>query len=230
MRQAEKGQSLASQKELLQSYCTQRDWRIIRHCEDAGKSGRSRDKREGLAQAMSIVAENHGVLVVYSLSRLARSVVDAANILKELNQAGAHLAVYDMSLDTTTPHGELVFNIFSSIAQFESQQIGSRVRTVNEHTVARLGYRTQGKQPVGWKVVNGVRVPCERERAIVARAVELYDSLGPAGAARALQASGEPTIMQLRGGRDGEWTARKVLHLLTKSPAGSAPHGKDDER
>lgn len=221
-RQAKEGQSLSSQKELLQGYCIQRDWRIVRHCEDAGKSGRSRDSREGLEEALTLVKRHHGVLVVYSLSRLARSVIDAANILKELREAEADLAVYDMSLDTTTPHGELVFNIFASIAQFESQQIGERVRAVNEHTIKRLGYRTQGRQPIGFKIVNGRRVPCERERSLLARVSELAGSLGPTEAARVLEAAGEPTITQLRGGHGGGWTKRKVLHLIKPSgtPAG----------
>lgn len=214
-RQAREGQSLSSQKELLQGYCVQRDWRIVRHCEDAGKSGRSRDSREGLEEALSLVKKQHGVLVVYSLSRLARSVIDAANILNELRAAKADLAVYDMSLDTTTPHGELVFNIFASIAQFESQQIGERVRVVNERTVSRLGYRTQGRQPIGWKVVNGRRVPCERERALVARVCEVAEGKSLHEAARVLNAAGEPTISHLRHKQSKEgWTARKVQHLL----------------
>lgn len=229
-RQAREGQSLSSQKELLQGYCIQRDWRIVRHCEDAGKSGRSRDSREGLEEALSLVKKHKGILVVYSLSRLARSVIDAATILRQLREAKADLAVYDMSLDTTTSHGELVFNIFASIAQFESQQIGDRVRAVNDHTVKRLGYRTQGRQPIGWKIVNGRRVPCERERALVAHVRSLMDGKTLGEAARILEASGSPTIASIRGQAEMTgWTARKVQNILRKSPAGSAPHGSNVE-
>lgn len=227
-RQAREGLSLAAQKESIQAYCLQRDWRIIRHCEDAGRSGRSRASREGLAEAISLVSKHKGVLVVYSLSRLARSVVDAASILNELRAAGADLAIYDMSLDTTTPHGQLIFNIFASLAQFESQQIGERVRAVNEHTVSRLGYRTQGRQPIGWKIENGRRVPCERERALLAHVCSLVDGKSLHEVARILEASGSPTIGALRGQADVTgWTARKVLHLVKigKAQAGSAPHG-----
>lgn len=214
--------SLKIQRQAIERHCELRGWKLKRIFTDPGKSGKN-VARPGLQAAIEAASKAKGVIVFYDLSRFSRSIQDLLQIAETLKACGAGVSSCTEAIDTTdtSPSSELTFHVLAACAQFQRRLIGFKVKEANARKVGELGYRTQGKQPVGWKVVNGVRVPCERERAIVARAVELYGSLGPAGAARALQASGEPTIMQLRGGRDGEWTARKVLHLLTKAPAGN---------
>lgn len=217
-RQAKEGQSLAAQQDAVKAYCKGRGWHVARHFQDAGKSGTNREGRPGLADAIALCRERKGVLVVYSLSRLARSVIDASAILKELREAGADLAVVDMAMDTSTASGELIFNVFSAIAQFESQLIGERIRLVNERTVAAKGYRTQGEQPAGWTFDRelGRRKKVDAEWAIINRVEHLYGILGKASlVAEDMRLNGEPTISDLRGREDNHgWTPRKVRALL----------------
>ncbi len=217
-RQAKEGQSLAAQQDAVKGYCKLRGWHVAKHFEDAGKSGRSREERPGLAGAIALCRERKGVLVAYSLSRLARSVIDASTILRELREAGADLAVVDMAMDTSTASGELIFNIFSAIAQFESQQIGERIRLINQRTVEQKGYRTQGVQPVGWRFdkETGRRRKVDAEWAIINRVEHLHGILGSASlVAEDMRLNGEPTIGDLRGKEDRfGWTAQKVRQLL----------------
>lgn len=217
--------SPAMQRDRIRKLCDMKGWSIAKTYTDK-QSGR-KDNREQFKKAVNHTCKRQYVLVGYSLSRLARSAGDAERLCERLQAAGASLASCVDSIDTTTAMGKAFFGIAAVFARLESDLIGERVKAVNADTVARLGYRTQGRQPIGWKIENGRRVPCERERALVARVSELARLLGPVEAARVLQASGEPTINELRKQVDATgWTTRKVRHLMDKAPAGSAPHGE----
>lgn len=217
-RQATEGQSLSAQHETVKDYCKLRGWRVARHFEDAGKSARSRDKRPGLEAAIRLACERKGVLVAYSLSRLARSVIDASAILRELREAGADLAVVDMAMDTSTASGELIFNIFSAIAQFESQQTGERIRMANQRIVDNNGYRTMGAQPAGWRYDKKLRrrVRVEKEWEIISQVERLMiETKSQAKTARSMRLLGLPTISELRGQEDeAGWTDDKVDSLM----------------
>lgn len=227
--QVDHGHSLPQQEQAMLDYCRARGWEVVASFEDKGKSGRSRSKRPGLEAALAAVCGHKGVLVVYSLSRLARSIVDAAAILKELKGCGAGLAIVDMAIDTSTPHGELIFNIFASLAQFESQQIGERIKGVNKYRTAQMGYRTQGVQPAGWTIAEdgpkkGQRVPVKAEQRVLERVALMrakYPDASCEALARRLNARRVPTIGTLRSGvggaeigAEGRWCRRKVRNLL----------------
>lgn len=82
-------------------------------------SGISREGRPKLAEAIKF-ARRGDVLMVTRLDRLARSVIDLHGISKELDAKGVDLIVTEQSIDTTTPHGRLMFNMLAAIAEFET--------------------------------------------------------------------------------------------------------------
>lgn len=221
--------SPAAQRQRIRKLCESKGWVIAKTYIDK-QTGRN-DDREAFRKAVNHACKRKYVLVGYSLSRLARSAGDAEKLCERLESAGASLASCVDSIDTTTAMGKALFGVVAVFARLESDLISERVRAVNEDTVARLGYRTQGRQPIGWKVVNGRRVPCEREIALVAHVRSLVDGRSLHEVARILEASGRPTIAAMRGQADEVgWTAKKVSNLLSKAPAGSAPHGLDAGR
>jgi site-specific DNA recombinase len=175
-RQAEEGHSLAAQQEQLEAYCKARGWEVGGSHQDAGRSGRSRERREGLERALAAACKCGGVLLVKSLDRLTRSIRDAAAIAEELRKSGADLAVLDMSLDTSTAHGEFVFNLIASLAQLESRRIGERIAATHKHLKDKLGYTPIGKQPYGWRIENGERVEIPTEQAAISAALALHAS------------------------------------------------------
>jgi DNA invertase Pin-like site-specific DNA recombinase len=66
-------------------------------------------------------------LVTVKLDRLARSIRDLLNLLDEITAAGARFkALDDPWCDTTTPQGELILHIMSSLAEFERKLIRQR--------------------------------------------------------------------------------------------------------
>jgi DNA invertase Pin-like site-specific DNA recombinase len=68
-------------------------------------------------------------LVVWRLDRLGRSMVDLVIVIEELLrwQVGFRLACGG-AIDTTTASGELVFHLFSALAQFEWRLIQERTQ------------------------------------------------------------------------------------------------------
>jgi DNA invertase Pin-like site-specific DNA recombinase len=66
------------------------------------------------------------VLVFTSLSRVARSMIHMMEIEAAVAAVGASMRILDMAVDTSTPQGRLTFNLFSSIAQFERENMLER--------------------------------------------------------------------------------------------------------
>ncbi len=78
------------------------------------------------------------VLLVWRLDRLGRSVSHLVNIVEQLRQRGVGFrSLCDGAIDTTTATGELVFHIFSALAQFERRLIVERTKAGLEAARAR---------------------------------------------------------------------------------------------
>ena len=81
------------------------------------RSGKTADRPE-LEKMLDYVREGEAI-VVTKLDRLGRSVADLANISKLLDDKGVGLIVIDQGIDTTTPHGKLMFHMIAAVAEFE---------------------------------------------------------------------------------------------------------------
>jgi DNA invertase Pin-like site-specific DNA recombinase len=68
------------------------------------------------------------VVTITKIDRAARSISDMVSITKSLKDIGASLRILDMNIDTDTPTGALMLNIFSSVAQFEKDMMLQRQR------------------------------------------------------------------------------------------------------
>jgi site-specific DNA recombinase len=232
-RQAEEGESLEAQQAALLRYCRDNDLQLTSEHEDAGKSGRSRTGRPGLEAAMGAVCKSRGVLVVYSLSRLARSIKDAAAILDELRACGADLSIVDMKLDTANIYGELIFNLIAAMAQFESQLIGQRTKTGHAHLRSKHGANVIGQPPYGYSRAKGTRdiIKHPGEQAILAAIRRWRKPICPGEPptpysiiAQRLNEAGHVTRESKRFPHGGPWTEGSVYRILNgrkkKAPAG----------
>ena len=82
------------------------------------KSGATTDGRTELATVLDFLREGD-VLMVTRIDRLARSVADLQNIVKQLRERGATLKAGDMTFDNTAI-GQLTLQILSCFAEFEN--------------------------------------------------------------------------------------------------------------
>ena len=86
-------------------------------------------------------------MVVWRLDRLGRSMPHLVALVEDLLGKGIGFrSLQDGAIDTTTASGELMFNIFSSLAQFERRLI--QERTQAGLAAARARGRLGGRRPI----------------------------------------------------------------------------------
>lgn len=84
-------------------------------------------KRDQLGQAITFVREGDA-FVVTKLDRLARSMRNLIDISDTLAAKGVSLVILALNVDTGTPSGRLMLNMFGSFAQFEREIMLERQR------------------------------------------------------------------------------------------------------
>lgn len=86
------------------------------------------DNRTGLETCLKALRERD-VLVVWKLDRLGRNLSHLVKTVTKLSEQNIGLRVLTgqgANIDTTTPAGRLIFGIFASLADFESELIRER--------------------------------------------------------------------------------------------------------
>ncbi|WP_205207070.1 recombinase family protein [Asaia sp. As-1742] len=86
------------------------------------------------------------ILVVHSIDRLGRDLVEVVQTVKALHDRGADLKVLTMDLDTRTPTGRLIFAVVAAMAQWERELIVERTR--NGLAAARARGKKGGRKPI----------------------------------------------------------------------------------
>lgn len=145
--QVQEGVSLDTQRAKIAAWCELNDYTLAAVQVDAGISGQSADNRPGLQTALAACRKG-SALVVYSLSRLARSTRDTIEISERLNKVGADLVSLSEKIDTTTAAGKMVFRMLAVLAEFERDQISERTTTAMQFKKSK-GERV-GSVPYGY--------------------------------------------------------------------------------
>jgi site-specific DNA recombinase len=148
-RQAEEGVSMDAQAAKAKAYCEMNGFEVIATLQDSGISGSKMKTRPGLLAAIEAVCKAKGVLVVYSLSRMARSTRDALEISEKLCKAGADLCSLTERLDTTTAAGKMVFRMMAVLAEFERDLVSERTRAALDYK-RKKGEKTGGHVNYGY--------------------------------------------------------------------------------
>lgn len=106
-------------------------------------SGASRRGRVELARCLSSLRRGD-VLVVYKIDRIARSLFDLLEILRQLESVGATIKSVTEPLDTTNSMGVFVVQILGAVAQLERSMI--RERSIAGQVAARQRGRVPGRE------------------------------------------------------------------------------------
>lgn len=202
--QATSGAGLDAQRATVTAAVERRGWELTGTATDEAKSG-SNLNRPALADALDrLDAGEFDALVVAKLDRLSRSVLDFAKITERAKRRGWAVVALDVDVDMTTPTGELVANISSSVAQWERRIIGARTSDALQALKAN-GKRLGG--PV--ELAGDVRARIAAERAA-------GDSLRTIAAR--LTAEGVPTA------RGGKWHASTIQAVLASLELDALAH------
>jgi len=131
-----------------QSVDLQRDALLLagvddRHLHQDRASG-ARDDRLGLKACLADLRFGD-VLLVWKLDRLGRSLSHLIRIITDLKERGIGFRSLTEQMDTTTPQGVLMFNLFGSLAEYERALIAERVKA--GLAAARRRGRKGGRRP-----------------------------------------------------------------------------------
>ena len=161
-KQATEGDSLAAQRDALRKYIDSRpDLVFCGEYMDDGVSGTKEDRDELQRMLADVKAGKVDLIIVTKLDRLYRSIRHYLNLQDTLDKCGVNwLAIWEPIYDTSTPQGRLIINQMMSIAQFEAENTGSRIRQVQAYKVQQ-GEVISGSTPPGYKIEGKKLVPNE---------------------------------------------------------------------
>lgn len=114
------GQNLSLQIDALHKYG------VAKELIFTDKASGAKHQRPGLDACLKELRDGD-VLLVWRLDRLGRSVRHLVTLIDQLRDRNVGFrSVCDGAIDTTTPSGELIFHVFSALAQFERRLIQER--------------------------------------------------------------------------------------------------------
>ncbi len=112
----------------LRALATARGWTISREYVDAGISGASTSRPE-LSRLLTDAHKGcFAGILVWRLDRLGRSLRHLVTVVEDLLARGIDvISATEPHMDSTTPTGRLLRNIFASVAEYEREMIRERV-------------------------------------------------------------------------------------------------------
>lgn len=124
--QASSGHSLDAQRSAISEHAALKGWSVDWKA-DEGATGRK--VNPGLREALELLRTKQAdALVVTKMDRIARSVLNAADIMRAAQDQGWSLIVLDLGMDLSTPSGKAMAQMLSVFAELELEMIRSRTR------------------------------------------------------------------------------------------------------
>ena len=122
-------QSTRVQESELKEYVQRRGWLVHKIYRDQAISG-TRSSRPALDELMADCRRRKAaidVVLVWKFDRFARSLRQLVNAFEEFRQLGINFVSATEAIDTSLPHGEMIFQILGAIGQWERALIAERV-------------------------------------------------------------------------------------------------------
>lgn len=207
--QALDGVSLDAQAEKIRAYCQLNDLDLIEIKEDRGVSGKTIKARNGVQDALSCMKKGM-TLVVYSLSRLARSTKDCIEIAENLKRMGCDLVSLTEKIDTSSAMGEFFFTLIAALGQMERKLIAERTATAMQQKKKKQ--EVYSPIPFGYKAVEGKLVQVEKESKVIAEIIEMRNS-GSTYQAIADYLNGKG----ITGKKGGAWKPASVRYVINNN-------------
>ena len=123
------------------------------------KASGSHKDRPQLKAAIEYLREGD-TLVVWKLSRLARSLTQVIKTVTDINERNIALKVLTQNIDTATPEGRLFFHITAAFDEFQRELI---VENTRAGLAAANKRGRRGGRPKGMDEQSGVFCPTPRK-------------------------------------------------------------------
>ncbi len=177
-KQVQEGDSIAAQRSALIKYINDRpDLTLAGEYLDDGVSGTKADRDELMRLLEDVKSGKVDLILVTKLDRLYRSIKHYLNMMEILDRYNVGwTAIWEPIYDTTTPQGRLIVNQMMSIAQFEAENTGQRIRQVFAYKMSQKEY-CSGQTPPGYRLENKHLVP-NADAPNVKEAFEIFARTG----------------------------------------------------
>jgi DNA invertase Pin-like site-specific DNA recombinase len=122
---ADKEQDPEPQLEEMREHCRRRGWPVAAEYTD--KISTRKIRPEFLDMIAAARSRRGDVVLCRHFDRVARSTKELITLLDEFNALGVDFISLNQQIDTTTPHGRLMFTIIAAVAEFERSMTRERV-------------------------------------------------------------------------------------------------------
>lgn len=122
----DKNQDPETQLRELRDYCERVGWEYTEYVDYA--SGATRNRQEYKRLMDDADRRRFDVLVVWSLSRFGRSMIQLIEDIHLLAERNIEFRCHSQALDTTTPNGKLLFHVVAAFTEYERELISENVK------------------------------------------------------------------------------------------------------
>jgi DNA invertase Pin-like site-specific DNA recombinase len=152
------GQSTDIQLQECRSYAERCGYQIVAEYTDTINGTTGKDDRPALSRLLEdAFARKFDAVVVFSIDRLGRSLKHCLEILDTLKEHRCDFISIKQQIDTASPTGQLIFNLFACLANYERTQILERTALGRERAKAR-GVKFGRKSKMNSSVAEAVRL------------------------------------------------------------------------